>query len=497
MIGDVRAHAAARAGDPAVVHGDETISWSALLERVERFADGLGALGVEPGAAVALVAPNSAEFVVAFLAIVGLGAVVVPLSPQLKPDEIEFSFRTSGVRAAVADEFARPAVRDAAARLGREMPIVTSGATSGDPLSMAAAIARHPRAALAERAPEETLLHQYSSGSTGRPKQVARTHGGCRAEGEAYRTTIALTAADRIFCAVPLGHSYATGACLFAFARSGAALVVLDDPHPFVLRRARALELIERERATIFPGVPYTYRLLAEAPGEADLSSLRLCFSAGTALPRPVFEAFRARFGLPVRQLYGSTETGVMTMNLDPDPDPTSATVGTPVHGVTITVLDDDGEPVAPGADGEVVVSGPSVVDGYGGAERAAAAAFRDGRFFTGDLGRLDADGRLTLTGRRLLTIEVAGNKVDPVEVEDVLTAHPAVAEAVVVGVRGDVEGEELVKAVLVRRGPCDERELIPFCAERLASFKVPRIVAFVDEIPRSPVGKVLRKDLV
>jgi long-chain acyl-CoA synthetase len=248
---------------------------------------------------------------------------------------------------------------------------------------------------------------------------------------------------------------------------------------------------------TVFPGVPFNFRLMAEAPTGGDLSSLRLAFSAGTALPRQSFEAFGERFGVLVRQLYGSTETGFMTANLDPDPVGTFESVGTPAGDVEIRIVDEEGDPVSTGVEGEVTISSPAMTDGYSDMEELNREAFRDGYFHTGDLGRLDDEGRLYLTGRKKLLIEVGGYKIDPIEVQDVVVAHPKVREAVVVGAEGRVEGEEIVKAVVVPAEDVNDREVMEFCRERLANFKVPQIVEFREEIPKSPLGKVLRKYLV
>jgi long-chain acyl-CoA synthetase len=302
---------------------------------------------------------------------------------------------------------------------------------------------------------------------------------------------------DRIFVTVPLFHSYGMGFCLLAAAGTGAALILLEEPNPFLLRRQRALELLESERVTIFPGVPFNFRLLAEAPNGGDLSSLRLCFSAGTALPRASFDAFAQKFGVPVRQLYGCTEAGTLTANVDPDPVATFESVGTPVGEVKVQILDEDGVGVEAGEVGEVAVSSPALTGGYSDMAELNKVAFKDGYFRTADLGRLDEEGRLYITGRKKLLIEVGGYKVDPIEVEDVVIAHPKIREAVVVGVAGEIPGEEVVKAVVVLSEDCEERELLDFCQDRLANFKVPRMVEFRDEIPRSPLGKVLRKYLV
>jgi long-chain acyl-CoA synthetase len=284
---------------------------------------------------------------------------------------------------------------------------------------------------------------------------------------------------------VPLFHTYGLGCCLLAAVQNAATLVLMKEPHPFLLTRGRALDLLEREAITVFPGVPLNFRLLAEAGRDADLSALRLCFSAGTALERPAFDAFLHRFGVPIRQLYGCTEAGTLTANLEPDAVATFESVGRPVGEVQVEIVD-----------GEVVVAGPALTRGYRDAGARDDEAFRRGWFFSGDLGRLDDGGRLVITGRKKLLIEVAGHKVDPVEVEDVVISHPRVRDAVVLGVAGGLAGEQAVKAVIVPDGTLSERELIRFCQERLAAFKVPQIVERRDELPKSPLGKVLRKYL-
>jgi len=344
---------------------------------------------------------------------------------------------------------------------------------------------------------DDDAVFLYSSGSTGRPKRVPRSHGHLRAEADGYAAALDLTADDSIFCTIALFHTYGMGCCLLAAVRSGATLVLFDNPNPFVLQRGRALQQIERERATIFPGVPFTFRLLAEASEDADLSSVRLCFSAAAALPRATFKAFHERFGVPVRELYGCTEAGCVTVNVDPDPRGAIGSVGTPIDGVELQIADESGEAVEDGRIGEVLIRSAAMTPGYAEAGELNSQAFKDGWFRSGDRGRVDDHGRLFLTGRTKRLIDVRGDKVDPVEVEDVLAVHPKVHEVVVVGVEGEVPGEELIKAVVVPAGDCQERELIRYCRERLADYKVPGRVEFREEIPTGPGGKVLRKYLI
>jgi long-chain acyl-CoA synthetase len=491
----IQRNAAERPDGVALVYRDERVTHAELLERVERLAQGLAAQGIGAGDAVALLLPNDPSFVAGYHAISSLGAVVVPLNSAFKQEELDFYFRQCAVRAVIADDRTAGVCERIVSGWERPAIVITTSAAHGQALTLDM-LMEHEPASLEPRSPDEPLVYMFSSGSTGRPKRVARTHAQCRGEAE-YYPELGMTDADVFFCAIPLFHTYGMGCCMFAAVRTGATLVLLEDPNPFLLRRQRALELLEQERVTIFPGVPFNFRLLAEAPASADLSSLRLCFSAGTALPRPFFDDFLAKFDVPVRQLYGCTEAGTLTANLDDDPVASFESVGRPVDGVEVRIEGEEGETLPPGEVGEVAVRSPGLTAGYSDMEELNRQAFRDGHFLTGDLGRLDDDGRLTITGRKKLLIEVGGYKVDPIEVEDVVAAHPKVGEAVVVGVAGEIQGEELVKAVVVPSDELEERELISFCQERLANYKVPRLVELREEIPKSPLGKILRKYLV
>jgi long-chain acyl-CoA synthetase len=481
----------------AVVYRDERLTFAELIERIERLASGLADLGIEAGDAVGLVLRDDPWYLASFHAVAALGAKVVPANPAFKQPELEFWFRTTGVKAVISDERTAGVCERIVAGFDHPVQVIGSGAGHGSVVTLANLVERGTAERLGPRSPEEPLVGQFSSGSTGRPKRLDRTHGQCVAEAESY-LALGLAPDDKILAAVPLFHTWGMGACIFGAAISGATLVILEDPHPFLLKRHRALELIEAEKVTFFPGVPFNYRLMAESPSAADLSSLRLCFTAGMAMPRETFEAFGERFGILVRQLYGSTETGMIAANLSDDPVATFASVGAPVKGIELGIVDDDGEPVAAGETGEVTVAGAAVTAGYGDLPELTAVAFRDGRYFTGDLGRIDEDGMLRLEGRKKLLIETGGFKVDPIEVEAVLLAHPAIAEAVVVGVDTDVPGEQRVKAVVVASGAePDRRDVVVYCRERLANFKVPQEVEFREEIPKSPLGKILRKYLV
>lgn len=323
---------------------------------------------------------------------------------------------------------------------------------------------------------DDPALVAASSGTMARPHLVTRTHANLWWEAENFATSTGVGSDDVFLAVVPLSHAHGLGNALLAALRAGARLVL----RPRFLRR-QVLDVVTRERVTVFPAVPFMLRMLAATDRRRrfDLDALRLCVSAGAPLPREVFDAFRARFGVVVRQLYGLTEAGSVTCDLGPDADVDPATVGRPLGNVTVAIEDEHGHPLQPGARGEIVVRSPAVEGGAGRPLR------------TRDLGCLGGDGRLTITGRTSLFINTAGNKVDPAEVEAALRAHPAVADVAVFGLAA-AHDEQVVAAAIVLATTATADELRAHCRERLASHKVPRVVTFRDALPRSPLGKVL-----
>jgi long-chain acyl-CoA synthetase len=481
----------------ALVHGSTRIGHAELRDRVLALARGLVAAGLEPGDSVLLALPNGPEFVQAFLAAGAAGGAAMLLDPQSKESELGYALRDCEPAVVVTDARMAARCREVASELGRRPVIASLGEPPEGAVGLAELTALGDGAALPQQSPDEPVLYQFSSGSTGRPKRVGRTRRHLWTETLMLRDCLALSEEDAILCAIPLYHAYGLGSCVQAALGSGATLVIQESPQPFALKRGQTLELIEREHVTIFPAVPYMVELLAEAPFEADLSGLRYCYTAGAALSAAAFEAFDARFGVPVRQMYGCTESPSITLNLDEDPRPTAGSVGSALGDVHVAAYGDDGEELPPGVTGEVGVISPVAAAGYVSGARPDQSTFRDGKIFPGDLGVVDEDGRLTLVGRTKTLIDVRGRKVDPLEVEDVLVGHAAVEEAVVVGDRLGASQVEVIKAAVVVSEPCSERELIRYCKERLAPYKVPQVIEFRDAIPRSPIGKVLRKELI
>jgi len=470
---------------------DGLLSYAALAERAARLATGFSKRGIGPGDAVAVLLPNGPELFAVAYALFGLGAIVMPLNIAAPAPELTAATRRASARAIIA----RPAQAAVAAEVAANtttdgtIPVILSGADGLDLL------ARSQPTTLAAPSADAPALYLFSSGSTGRPKIVPHTHGEMLANGRATAADFALTSDDVVFNNLPGNHAMGFLNSVFEVPEAGATTFYFSDPTSILISRDRLLEAIERERVSILPGVPFMFDVLAGAGEGVRLDGVRLTYSAGVSLKRPTFDRFRERFGMPLRQAYGCTEAGHVAFNRVVDPEPSWDSVGRPVGDTRVEVV-----PVENpfGADhGELVFHSSSLTKGYLNEPATNEMSFRNGLFSTGDLGKLDAEGNIYIRGRSKLIVEVAGHKIDPLEVEDVLAQHPDVAEAVVVGVPSRRTGEQELKAVVVRDGDVTPEALIRFCKTRLAIQKVPSIVEFIDAIPRSATGKILRGRLM
>jgi len=449
-------------------HG--AIDYATLRRRADAAAEQLRSAGLGAGDRVAIVLPNSLAFVEALLGVWRCGATAFPVPAVARAGELAHLFAAAPVAAVIT--------RVAADTPPTGIHVVADA----DGLRIAYATS-HRRAARASTLPEpgDAALCAVSSGTVAAPHVVTRTHANLWWEAENFAASTQLGPEDVVLGVVPLSHAHGLGNALLAALRAGAGLVTRSR----FLRR-QVLDVLAAERVTVFPAVPFMLRMLAatERRRRFDLGALRLCLSAGAPLPADVFTAFRERFGVPPRQLYGLTEAGSVTCDLAaPDRvDPTS--VGRPLGAVRLTIEDGDGRPLPCGAVGEIVV------------RSAAAEGGIDRPLRTCDLGRLGADGALTITGRTSLFINAAGNKIDPGEVEAVLRAHPSVADVAVFGLAA-AHDDQVVAAAVVLATPVATDVLRAYCRERLAAHKVPRVFTIRDQLPRSPLGKVLIGRLV
>ena len=471
---------------PALLFGNQRFSYAQLEELVARCAASLGSLGAAPGYGVAMVLKNSPEFIVAFLAAARVGAPAFLMDSGSKTSELQRLFAENRIATAVCEPEQMLSIEHLRAETQQHFPIYPR---AGGILPWLGP-GTEPPTRLYE---DEIAIVQYTSGTTGGPKCTARSQRNLACEAANFNATTHATADDRVLCTVPLYHAHGFANAFLAALYAGAALVIVDE-----FNRSEVLELIRRERVTILPGVPFMFDLLGQRAPEASGSqnSLRLVFSAGAPLPAEVADNFQQAFGVYVRQLYGTTEVGSAAINLDPDVWASLDSVGLPMKNVRIEIFREDGSIASAGEEGEVAIQSPAMPEGYLRQPELSRQKFHDGFFWPGDVGHRNERGYLYIRGRAPWLVSSAGRKVDPLEVEAVIVTLPKVREAIVVGAPGPF-GENIVKAVVVARESCTEQEIIDYCRDRLADFKVPRLVEFVGEIPRNSSGKVQRGNFV
>jgi len=464
----------------AIVDGVRVLSYEALGTQVSKLARQLYDLGIRKGDRVALFLPNGADFVIGYFAATRLGAIIVPLNHGYQITELRYFLEATGSTLLLTCR--------ALEALSREVLLMTARPCELVIVEDQGAAATFPEVDID---PNSAAMYQFSSGSTGTPKRIARTHAQLLRELESLGRALEITSNDRFLGVAPFSHVNGLMRTMLTGIRAGASLYTLPEYE----RRAVAAA-IEDRRLSVFIGIPFMFIMLAKANFRRppDLSSLRLCISASAAIPAKYNHEFQQRFGFFVRQLYGSTETGSISVNLDVDIADSLESVGRPLPGVEVKLVDDGGKEPEAGALAELAIRSTYAITAYEGV--SDQSSFRDGYFLSGDLGRSDSEGRLYLAGRKKFFINRGGYKIDPREVEELLEEHPAVEEAVVVGLPTPY-GDEKVKAVVVLRESCTEEELVLFCNGKIADFKIPSLIEFRDTLPKTPTGKVQRIMLI
>jgi long-chain acyl-CoA synthetase len=488
----IEAHPAAA---PALVSRGELTSYGELRSQVAQIRGALIARGVTPGDRVAIVAANNLFFVAAYMGALGVGAVAVPLNPLSPRPELERELAIVGARLVLADDPSRPAFGGEGATSLADVDVVAIGdLRGGEP------------AALVERADDDLAVLLFTSGTVGMPRAAMLSHGNLRANIDQMRarasgagdTTVGpLTADDVALGVIPLFHIFGLNAVLGVVLTVGASVVLVERFEP-----AAALALLAEHKVSVVSGVPTMWRAWADLPptgpgGANPMASVRLGVSGAAPLDPDLRRAIAARYGLVLAEGYGLTEASpVVTSGVGRQaPD---GSIGLPLPGVLVRLIDRFGEDALVGDPGEVWVKGPNVFAGYWEDPDATGAALtEDGWLRTGDLAVVDDDGFLRLVDRAKDVIIVSGFNVVPAEVEAVLKRHPDVSEAAVVSVPNAHTGEAVKAFVVPRAGAVvDEAALIDHASRHLARYKCPSIVTFVDELPHGIAGKLMRRQL-
>jgi long-chain acyl-CoA synthetase len=480
---------AAKEGDrPALRMGNTVLTYDQFSDAARRVAAGLEARGIEPGDRVGVVLPDVLSFPVVYYGALMAGAAVVPMNPLLKAREIDYYLRDSGARLVVAADASAQAATEAARAVGIAAVLV-------DAIRPESLMADRALTEPVTRADDDDAVILYTSGTTGPPKGAELTH--ANLSGNARTTADTLLEAtpdDVIMGCLPLFHVFGLTCGLNASVLSAATFTLLPR-----FEATAALSLVERDHVTVFEGVPTMFSRMLNAPGRDryDLSSLRRCVSGGSAMPVQVMRSFEKAFRCVVLEGYGLSETSPLVSVNHPHVQRKPGSIGTPMRGVEMRLVNDEGKAVARGEVGEIAVRGPNVMKGYWGKPEETAKAIPDGWFRTGDLARQDDDGYFFMVDRKKDIIIRGGYNVYPREIEDVLYEHPAVAEAACIGIPDADLGEEVAAAVVLKPGATATADVLhDWVKARVAAYKYPRHVWLVNSLPKGPTGKIVRREV-
>ncbi len=475
----------------AVITETATMTYAEVDSAAARLATLLHRSGIRAGDRVGVMVPNIAAAPISYYAIWRVGAIAVPMNPLLKVGEVQFQLANTAARLLIGSpEFAAAAATKVVERTNTALLLV-------DDALLAAETAELPAFGdPVERRPQDTAAVLHTSGTTGTPKGAELTHGNLGSNQNTFRSSlIRLTELDVVLACLPLFHVFDMTCAMNAAIASGSALSLIARFDP-----TTAIERIATDGVTVFAGVPTMYTALlgvADQFGRGSTASLRICVSGGSALPVQVLRDFEKAFGAVVLEGYGLSETSPVAAFNGPDADRRPGSVGTPVPGVLLRLVDAEGNEVHQGQPGEIQIKGPNVMKGYWNQPEATAESLSEGWFATGDIAVVDRDGYFVIVDRKKDVIIRGGYNVYPREIEEALHEHPAVALVAVVGIPHDSLGEEVGAAVVLRPdASADVDELRQFTKERVAAYNYPRRIWFVDSLPTGPTGKILRREV-
>ncbi|MEH2512526.1 long-chain acyl-CoA synthetase [Nitrobacteraceae bacterium AZCC 1564] len=491
----IQRHAGERGSKTAFEDAEGTITYSELARRTANLAGHFADLGIRAGDKVAIFLPNCVRWVEACFAIARAGAVSVPISYDATESEVVYRLQDAACTMVITtDERSNfiESIQPQCPSLDRVV-LIERGQTK-----VKAVRYEDLASTKAGSAPRDSLtMHEpafiiYTSGTTGRAKGVLlSTHSMLWVTASCWAPIAMLSDTDTVLSPLPLFHSYALNLSVLGVLAAGASEYIMEK-----FSTSDALRLLTTGKFTLFPGVPTMFHYLLEATKGDDrvrLGAVRLALSAGAIMPAPLNRAFEAKFDVKLLDGYGITETSTMvTMNW-PTGGRVLGSCGLPVPGLGVRIIDQTGKDAALGAEGELVVRGPNVMLGYHNKPEETATALRDGWYHTGDLAKSDENGFLTITGRLKELIIRGGQNIAPAEIEEVVGSHEHVVDCAVIGVPHQHLGEVPALFVVSRVSSPDSETILAHCRKHLSSYKVPESVSFIEEIPRTGSGKIMR----
>lgn len=479
----------------AILFKGKATTYHDLYGQAMRLSSALRArLDIQRGDRVGLFLPNIPEFIAAYYALMRLGAIAVSLNVMLKQDEVRFILKDSGAKALITASRLLEQIPERS-RLPELNAVVSvnepeqSGIMS---LRELLSLDSSKSAAKVSLEPDDGAAILYTSGTTGTAKGVLLSHGNLVSNVHATNHHTTMTSEDRLLCYLPLFHCFGQNFIMNASVNAGATLILHERFVP-----EEILDSVQKCRASMFFGVPTVFLRLLELPGiKSYLDPVRYFFTAAAPMPIEVAVKWKQRFGRAIFEGYGLTETSPFA-SYNHDFSYREGSVGSPIENIEMKIADEKGNDLPPGELGEIAIKGPNVMKGYYGRSEETARVVRDGWFFTGDVGTRDEKGYFYLVDRAKDMVNVSGFKVWPREVEEILLQHPMISEAAVIGAPHPDSGET-VKAfvVLKENAEAKEEELIEYCRARMAVYKAPRYVEFIDALPKTPAGKILKREL-
>ena len=496
--------------DPAIYFSGKMFTYRELNIMANKIANGLLKSGIKRGDRVALCCPNIPQFIFAYFGILKAGCIVLPFNVLLKNNEIEFILNNSQASAIICFE-GTPELS-----IAKEVEVAFKKSSTCKKMWVIKSLdsfdlnnkdicnfsslsdSEELHIDTVQCSSEDTAIILYTSGTTGKPKGAELTHSNILFNTFICKDLVKLTKSDKVIMSLPLFHVYGQVVMMLSAILSGASLIILPRFDP-----VEVLKAMEKHKATVFGGVPTMYWALLNSLDEAKVdinvisSNLRVCSAGGSSLPIEVLKNFEERFNVPILEGYGLSETspGITFNHLDRERKPGS--VGQPVWGIEIKVVDENDKEVEVKDTGEIIVRGRAVMKGYFNNPEGTKEALRGGWFYTGDIGYYDEDGYLYIVDRVKDMIIRGGYNVYPREIEEVLIQHPAVSLVAVIGIPHDEWGEEIKACIVLKDGiSCSKEDIITFAKSKIAAYKYPRVIEFYDSLPLNATGKILKTEL-
>ncbi len=476
---------------------DVPTTYEELNMSVNKFASGLARTGIGKGDHVALLLGNSPHFIISLYGIMRIGATAIPINPTYTPSEIAYILKNGDVKAVIgldqmipylekiktsAPKIKHFIICETGSELNTEMETFSEVLHSGDADFTSGPINS-----------EDTAVILYTSGTTGRPKGAMLTHENLYSNARDIRDYLKMNSKDTVITTLPMFHVFSLTVALNAPLISGSTMIIVPKFSP-----KEVFRVAQKYDATIFAGVPTMYNFLYQYPesNPAAFCSMRLCISGGASMPVALLNNFEEKFNVVISEGYGLSEASPVTCFNPLDRPRKPGSIGTSILNVENRVVDGLGNELPSGEVGELVVRGPNVMKGYYNMPEETSEAIRDGWLYTGDLAKMDEEGYFYIVDRKKDLVIVGGYNVYPREVEEVLYGHPDIMEAAVIGAP-DADQGEVVKAFIVPRDEkVDKEELHQFLSERLAPYKLPKSIEFLQELPKNSTGKIMKREL-